>query len=318
MFKQIMESRSHTLDMLREAISNMLAPEVNATSAAIQHYSHPDYGSSFIFKDDGIGMEYTGDPDKPERLDRFIGLAFSKAAGLDADYWGWKGLGSKLLLNCTRLILETWTGHIETPLFGLIIYNPRTCLLSEPPVAPDYYLTQRPALPSDTKGTRIEVLGFDGGRKLYSIEDISRYVYWNTAIGLTRHMDSLPNVFLKVNADEKHLPIGYQLITIQYNESGDRDWRTVAVDPPIEITDTYDLDGKKYPITVCLKGGFTLDTGRFGLSAYKYNTGLRLSVKGIPYFQLPFYEYKGNNFVQYKDLCSFVIECDSIECKAKS
>ena len=75
-FKQIMESRSHPLDMLREAISNMLAPEVAANVVTIQHYTHPDYNSSFILKDDGIVMSFTGDEENPGRLDRFIGLAF--------------------------------------------------------------------------------------------------------------------------------------------------------------------------------------------------------------------------------------------------
>jgi len=68
-------------------------------------------------------------------------------------------------------------------------------------------------------------------------------------------------------------------------------------------------------VEVILKGGFTLDTGIFGLSSRRYNTGLRLSIKGIPYFQLPLYEYKGNKFNQYKDLCSFVVECDALEPK---
>jgi len=35
-FKQVMESRSHPLDMVREAISNMIAPEVAATEVTIQ------------------------------------------------------------------------------------------------------------------------------------------------------------------------------------------------------------------------------------------------------------------------------------------
>ena len=46
-FKQIMESRSHPLDMLREAISNMMAPEVQALEIRVQHYSHPEHNASF-------------------------------------------------------------------------------------------------------------------------------------------------------------------------------------------------------------------------------------------------------------------------------
>lgn len=145
------------------------------------------------------------------------------------------------------------------------------------------------------------------------MDEILRYLYLNTAIGLTRKMDSLPQVSLKVNSDERILSIGYPFITPVYDETGEKDWRTVPVDPPVELKDQITVEGKPITVAVCLKGGFTLDTGRFGLSSRRYNTGLRLSVKGIPYFPLPFYEYKGNKFQQYKDLCSFIVECDAVE-----
>ncbi|BBO66620.1 hypothetical protein DSCA_05500 [Desulfosarcina alkanivorans] len=314
-FKQIMESRSHPLDMLREAISNMMAPEVKASELKIQHYSHPEHNASFILKDDGIGMTYTEDTDNPGRLDRFIGLAFSRAAGLEADYWGWKGLGSKLMLNCNKLVLETWTGNNKDKFIILNIINPRNSLLSEPPLAPDYYLTQRESLPSDTKGTKIEVLGYDGGQKMYSIDEIERYLYWNTAVGITKEINHKPRISLKVNSEEKELEIGYKFITPQFLLDGKNDWRTVVIGEPISKSNKVVIDGNDKEINVTLKGGFTLDTGKFGLSPHRYNTGLRLSVKGIPYFQFPFYEYKGKKFQQYKDLCSFVVECDEIESK---
>jgi len=314
-FKQIMESRSHPLDMLREAISNMMAPEVQASELKLQHYSHPEHNASFILKDNGIGMPYSGNPEKPDRLDRFIGLAFSRAAGLEADYWGWKGLGSKLMLNCNKLVVETWTGNNDNNFIVLNIINPRSSLMSEPPLAPDYYLTQRTPLPSDIKGTKIEVLGYDGGGKIYSIDEIERYLYWNTAVGITKDIHHKPRIFLKVNSDESELKIGYKFITKQLLPDGKRDWRTVVIEDPIAKSGKTIVDGKEKEINVTLKGGFTLDTGKFGLSPHRYNTGLRLSVKGIPFFQFPFYEYKGSNFQQYKDLCSFVVECDELEPK---
>jgi hypothetical protein len=314
-FKQIMESRAHPLDMLRESLSNMMAPEVNASSVIIQHFSHQDYNSSFAFKDDGIGMTFTNDEKNPGRLDRFIGLAFSRAAGLKADYWGWKGLGSKLLLNCHKLVIETWNGDINSPFLMLVISNPRSSLLSEPPLAPEYFLTKRNSISTDNRGTRIEVLGYDGGNKNYSFEEIERYLYLNTALGLTKQLTNLPQVTLKVGSEMKILPIGFKFITHQINQDGSNDWRTVVIDPPIEKSESIIVDGQPKTVTVALKGGFTLDTGKFGLSPFRYNTGLRLSVKGIPYFQLYLYEFKGSKFQQYKDLCSFIIECDEIESK---
>ena len=204
-FKQVMESRSHPLDMVREAISNMLAPEVGATEAIIQHYSHPEFNASFIFKDDGIGMTYTGDSEKPGRLDRFIGMAFSKSAGLDADYWGWKGLGSKLMLCCSKLVIESWTGLSTDMVYKIEIFNPRLSLLSDPPCEPVYELTQRKNNSVDRKGTKIEVFGYDGGKYNYAFEELKRYLYLNTAIGLTKQMDNLPLVNLKVNSQQEIL-----------------------------------------------------------------------------------------------------------------
>lgn len=315
-FKQVMESRSHPLEMLREALSNMMAPEVNASKVVITHFSDPEFNSSFMFIDDGVGMTYTGDADRPGRLDRFLGLAFSKAAGLAADYWGWKGLGSKLMLNCSRLIVETWTGGENDPVFHAQVINPRQSLMSDPPMAPEYLLSQRQALSSDQRGTKITVKGYDVGVKRYTFEEIERYLYLNTAVGLTREFHHKPVVTLSVDGTRRDLPIGFQFITPQKNSDGTSSWRTVVIAEPITKEDeTTDEAGKPVKVTVTLKGGFTLDTSEFGLSPHRRNTGLRLSIKGIPYFQLAFYEYKGNKFNQYKDLCSFVVECDALESK---
>lgn len=310
-FKQVMESRSHPLDMVREAISNMMAPEVGANEVIIQHYSHPEFNASFIFKDNGVGMTFTGDEESPGRLDRFIGLAFSKSAGLGGDYWGWKGLGSKLMLNCSKFVVETWAGLSTDLVYKVDIYNPRLSLLSDPPQEPIYELTQRKNNLSDRKGTKIEVYGYDGGKYNYSFEELKNYLYLNTAIGLSKEMINLPLVKLKVNSNEEILNIGFRFITKQHNS-----WRTVVSDKPIVKSEKVITDDEKEVIVeVVLKGGFTLDTGSFGLSPKRYNTGLRLSIKGIPYFQLPFYEYKGSKFQQYKDLCSFIVECDALESK---
>jgi hypothetical protein len=309
-FKQVMESRSHPLDMVREAISNMMAPEVGASEVIMQHYSHPEYNASFIFKDNGVGMTFTGDKESPGRLDRFIGLAFSKSAGLGGDYWGWKGLGSKLMLNCSKMIIETWTGLSTDLVYKVEIFNPRASLLSEPPQEPVYELTQRKNNPADHKGTKIDIYGYDGGKYNYGFDELKNYLYLNTAIGLTKKMENLPTVKLKVSSQEEILNIGFKYVTEQTGS-----WRTVVINPPISKSEKIKTDeGKEVNVEVTLKGGYTLDTSIFGLSPRRYNTGLRLSIKGIPYFQLPFYDYKGN-FNQYKDLCSFVVECDALEPK---
>ena len=314
-FKQVMESRTHPLEVLREALSNMMAPEVGANNIVIQHFSHQEYNASFALKDDGVGMKYTGDAENPGRLDRFIGLAFSKAAGLKADYWGWKGLGSKLMLNCNRLMLDTWTGERGDLVYSLQIINPRASLLGEPPLAPEYFLGSRQPSSIDIKGTKIEILGYDGGNTRYNFNEIRDYLYLNSALGITKGLDHNPSVKLKVYEQEEVLPIGFKFVTNQCDENGVKSWRTVAIETPITRSEKVMVEGKEINVEVFLKGGFTLDTGLFGLSKHRYNTGLRLSIKGIPYFQLDFYFHKGEKYSLYKDMGCFIVECDALESK---
>ena len=41
LIKQVLESRSHSLEVVREALSNMCAPEVGASEVRIQFFLHP-------------------------------------------------------------------------------------------------------------------------------------------------------------------------------------------------------------------------------------------------------------------------------------
>ncbi|MFZ2147699.1 MAG: hypothetical protein WAV28_10820 [Sedimentisphaerales bacterium] len=312
MIKQVMESRSHPLDMVREAISNMSAPEVAASEIVIQHYSDPELGAAFRFRDNGCGMEYSEDEENPGRLNRFVGLGYSKAAGLTSDLYGWKGLGTKLMLNCRKLEVITWIGNTSSQVFELRVNEPRGYLLQDVPKMPKFYLTRREPDATDQKGTQITVYGYDGGQKEYSFPEIKQYLYLNTFVGLTKLREVLPKVRLKVGPLEEEIRVGFQWIKPQYESSTEKSWRTVVINPPICISEKAETGEE---VTIVLKGGFTLDTGLFRLSPHKRNTGLRLSVKGIPYFQLDFYSYKGEKFQQYKDLCSFVVECDAIESK---
>jgi hypothetical protein len=101
LFRQLVES-TDPLHMVREQISNIFAKEVDAKNVEITHYWDPQHGPSFIFRDDGCGMNYTGDLENPGRLDRFIHFGYSGVAGFDVDEFSWKGLGSKLAYNCKR------------------------------------------------------------------------------------------------------------------------------------------------------------------------------------------------------------------------
>ncbi|MDD5701027.1 MAG: hypothetical protein PHU23_03160 [Dehalococcoidales bacterium] len=317
MIKQVLESRSHSLEIIREALSNMCAPEVGAQEVKIQFFLHPDYGGTFIFRDDGCGMDYSDDVSDPGRLNRFLNLGYSGAAGISVDKYGWKGLGSKLMLNCKRLEIITWNGLPNSPVYKVEIENPRSKLLQDIPEWPQYYLTKRDLIEhTDKKGTTITMYGVEGGNVSYQFEDLKRYLYWNTIVGITKNEPGMPEVFLKVNLHEEKLPIGYRWIR-QRDPGGPSSWRTVLTEQSITATDRASTGEE---VTVVLKGGFTLDTADAfapgeGLSPARGNVGLRLSVLGIPYFRLTFYRLKGERFQMYESLCSFVVECDQLNTK---
>jgi len=56
--KQVVQNRANPLDIIREALSNSCAKEVKATYFKITIFYDGTYGWSFIFEDDGIGMNF--------------------------------------------------------------------------------------------------------------------------------------------------------------------------------------------------------------------------------------------------------------------
>jgi len=315
--KQVLESRSLALEVVREALSNMCTPEVGASEVRVQFFLHPEHGGTFIFRDDGCGMDYTGDSENLGRLDKFVNLGYSGAAGISADKYGWKGLGSKLMLNCRRLDIVTWSGDPNGVVYRVEVEGPRAKLLQDVPEWPQFYLTKRKPEEADRRGTTITMYGVEGGSVNYQIEELRRYLYWNTIVGITKHEPSLPRVFLKVGLLEDELPVGYKWIR-QRDPEGSGSWRTVLLDPPIETSEASSPGGEE--VKVVLKGGFTLDTADAfapgeGLSPHRSNAGIRVSVLGIPYFRLEFYRLRGERFQMLESLCSFVVECDQLHTK---
>jgi hypothetical protein len=207
----------------------MCAQEVGAENISISYYIDPTYGASFIFEDDGCGMDYTGDLKNPGRLDRFINLGFSAIVGFKGDEFSWKGLGSKLAFNCKRVEIETWTKsgegyrvEIEEP------YRKLTKSKSEIPKARIYKLPQEDFKRS---GTRLKVLGYEEGRtdRDYSFKNIKNFLLHRTLLGCTRPR-KFPNCILKVLNETETLKLGYPYIHKENKE----EWWTVVIDPPIE------------------------------------------------------------------------------------
>ena len=299
-FRQLIEA-VNPLTMVREQLSNIMAKEVGAKNVTITHYYDPTFGYSFIFEDDGCGMNYTHSMETPGRLDRFIHFGFSGIAGFKVDEFSWKGLGSKLSYNCRKLEIQTWTG--EGVGYKVEVHEPREKFMKVPPEVPRPLLYKMPPDAFSKPGTRIKVLGYDIGQS-YTFDRLKNYLLYRTVVGCTKPRE-LPNVTLRVLGEEEAIKSGFPFI----KKESDEDWRTVEIKPQIEVTE-YAEDGT--PVTVTLKGGFTLDTGKFHLSPKRYNTGAILSVKGIPYFPLDFNEYRGA-FQLMSKLCSMVAECDQME-----
>jgi hypothetical protein len=318
--KQVVQNRAHPLDVIREAISNSCAKEVGASYFKITIFYDGTYGWSFIFEDDGIGMNYTGEkePEKQGRLDRFLNLAYSGVAGLKSDEFGFKGLGSKLMYLSKRLEIDTKTEMGES--YKVIIEDPIGKLVRRDKPELPKPVIYRKAPVSFEHGTVIRVYGYDGGIKYVEYENpekLKQYLYFRTLIGYTRPerlREGFPKVVIKTPSipDEDELGMGFSWI----KKEGDHvpGQKIGVISTPISIIKD---DKKGNKVTVILKGGYALQTGEFGMSDYgileSKGVGLTYVWKGIPYFNLDFNYYKPQGFELYYKFCRFVAECDDID-----
>ena len=318
--KQVVQNRAHPLDVIREAISNSCAKEVEASQFKITVFYDGTFGWSFIFEDDGVGMDYTGEkePEKQGRLDRFLNLAYSGVVGIKSDEFGFKGLGSKLMYLSSRLEIETKTKRGES--YKVIIENPRGKLLQkDKPELPKPVIYKKAPVSFD-HGTIIRVYGYDGGIKYDEYENpekLKQYLYFRTLVGYTRPerlRDGFPKIIIKTPSipDGEELRIGFPWI----KKEGDHveGQKIGVIDPPISVTKE---DRSANKVTVILKGGYALKTGEFNMSDYgimeSKGLGLTYVWKGIPYFNLDFNHYKPQGVELYYKFCRFVVECDEIE-----
>ena len=106
---EIISNISDPREVIREFLSNACAKEVGANNVEVSVFESR-YGLSISVRDDGLGMEYTGNNDAPGRLDRFLNVAYSEQSGFSADEFSYKGLGAKLLHNSAEASIETATG----------------------------------------------------------------------------------------------------------------------------------------------------------------------------------------------------------------
>jgi hypothetical protein len=282
----------------------MCAKEVGAHNVWITFYSDPDYGPSFVFRDDGIGMERTDNMECPGRLDRFLAVAYGGHAGFGSDEFGYKGLGSKLSLNCSRLEIKTMARMSNESYFVFIDEPLEELRNGRQPV-----FNIVPGAGLRTPGTEVKVLGYEreSGKRTYDFEQIKRYLYFSSIVGHTSDR-AMPTMTLKVNENQEILAPGFPYLT----PPAQPDWKTYVLPEPIVRSEQ--VNGRD--IAVILKGGFTLETGNEVLTGpftlTPRTSGLYLSIKGIPYLQLDFNAFRGNfSTLQFK-FCRFVAECDAL------
>ena len=300
---EIISNITDERDVLRELLSNAAATEVKAEHITVSVYES-DKGLSFTVQDDGVGMSYTKNEEKPGRLDKFLNVAQGKQGGFESDEFGAKGFGTKLLYNSKEVEVETWDGGPWT--YRVILDNPRHAVLDEKKLVQPVIHKFTPH-PSVTKGTKITLKGWNNRQSIpkeFKMDSLTNYLVYQTVAGYTRKRSSpLPQIVLKVGGTPVTIETGFRYISPS-DESGD-EVRTVTFGPIEKSRKT--LEGKM--VKMVLRGGVTVDTGKFGLS--ESTGGVWISSKGIPYFQLRANKY-AKRLGMSDDFIRFVAECDDV------
>ena len=301
--KQLIKERVHPLDLLRELISNAGSREVGATEIKVK-YTVDEEGHIFEVVDNGCGMDFTGNKQIPGRLDKFFGLGLSSIVGVKSDEFSWKGLGSKLAYQSRSIEIATWAGSGEAIKVEI----------NEPWSSIERNLIPRPKVftypPEDGRktGTSIKVFGHPPHRKEqpFTVEEIKKYLLHRTFVGFTRQREQPPKIMLTVLGNSVTLDFGFPELKLHDLKKG-----IVFVD---ETQNAKGASGKA--VLVNMKGFYTWDEKDYGLDKNQRNTGLILSVKGIPYCELDMEKYGSRNLRTARpgvNKCCFVVECDQMQ-----
>jgi hypothetical protein len=307
LMRMLIRERPGSLELLRELVSNAASREVQAQNIWIRCYPHPEDVYVFEVEDDGIGMDYGEGPGAQlARLNRFLSLGLSAVVGVKADEFSWKGLGAKLAFHSRRLLVETYTG--AGPVRRVEVNTPWETINAGRKPRPKIY--ESDPSPNQRTGTKIQVAGHPPDvRREYSFAQIKDYLMHRTFIGYTRQRENPPLVHLAVGNMRETLEIGFPTLK---RMSGDPGPATRFVN----LTESGGVDGTNKKIHVSLKGIYSVEAARFGLAEASGNTGLVLSVLGIPYFDLGLEKYTGRRGLGLNPSarnCSLIVECDAVQ-----
>jgi len=308
-FKQLIKERKEPLDLIRELLSNSGAREVDASRIEIS-YTKDKEGHIFEVLDDGCGMDYTENVRFPGRLDRFLGLGLSGIIGQKADEFSWKGLGSKLAYQSRKVEIETCQGGVE-PLYEVRINEPWETLSNNN--IPKPRITKHSS--GENKGTRIRVIGHPPHRieEPFTFDGIKKYLLHRTFAGYTAQRETKPKILLSVLGKTEEFSFGFpEFANIEFDKFAHESLYLDVGKKTLFINMT-PKSSKELLVTV--KGFITWDAEQYDLSTSNLNTGLILSVKGIPYFKLNMEDYGVTTIRTARpgeNKSCLVVECDWI------
>ncbi len=308
LMRQLIREISSPLNLLRELVSNAAAREVKAKNIWISCYPHPEDIYVFEVKDDGIGMDYSDNPHTGHyaRLNKFLSLGLSAVVGEKSDEFGWKGIGSKLSFYARRLVVETYTG--QGKVYKVEVNAPWETLTAGKKPKPKIFETEPTS--KDYQGTKVTVFGHPPDvRREYTFTEVKDYLLHRTFVGFTRNRDNPPAIHLAVGNRKETLEIGFPVLKRVSEQSGE-------ATRFVNLTESTGVSGTNFKMTINLKGLYTVEAPRFGLVEQIGNTGLILSVLGIPYFDLGLEQYaerRGLSINPGVKNCCFVVECDQVQ-----
>lgn len=173
-FIEIAFDFSNPLDLVREAISNSF--DAGAKEIRISFEVEEDDGEKrlkIILEDNGEGMDYEG-------LQSFFDLGNSSRKGKDKNSTliGEKGHGTKVYLNCNKLIVET---KKEGKCFLAEMNQPKKNLYCKK--IPEVNVTES-ICDDNVHGTKISIYGYNNNRRdRFTHKIVKDYILWFTKMG---------------------------------------------------------------------------------------------------------------------------------------
>lgn len=256
-FIEIAFDFSNSLDLVREAISNSFDAE--ATEIKIGFNTIVDSGDKLLeilLEDNGNGMNF-------EELQSFFDLGNSLRRGYE-DKIGEKGHGTKVYLNCNRIIVET---QKDKKKYTAIMDQPKRKLFNREKPEAEVTIEE---VDSNESYTKITVLGYNNNtRDEFTHERVKDYILWFTKMGSVEKEFGLEQnkdvvLYLKGLDRKEYEEISFGHVFPEESESVNK------------LIDIYDIDAPNYFCKKIIKKGHLKDSPEIDYEAVFYIEGLKL------------------------------------------